>query len=102
MSDDPDLEDIEEVLVSLVSAALSAAQADAAECALNNSIKELYCSCLLDRPDSKIFFHPDWEPTPRTRKSTRYALFITLNIPFPLYVGLLGHSSLRLGYETSS
>lgn len=47
-----DLEEIEEVLVSLVSAALTAAKADAAK-------------------TGELTWDPGWEPTPRTRKTTR-------------------------------
>ncbi|KAI5996724.1 hypothetical protein EDD15DRAFT_448321 [Pisolithus albus] len=47
-----DLEEIEEVLVSLVSAALTAAKADAAR-------------------TGEFTWDPAWEPTPRTRKTTR-------------------------------
>ncbi|KAI6169023.1 hypothetical protein EDD17DRAFT_458170 [Pisolithus thermaeus] len=47
-----DLEEIEEVLVSLVSAALTAAKADAAK-------------------TGAFTFLPEWEPTPRIRKTTR-------------------------------
>ncbi|KAF8130063.1 hypothetical protein K438DRAFT_1788813 [Mycena galopus ATCC 62051] len=60
MSDHPI--DPREVLISLTTAALTAAEADAAACAQSL------------RPDAGLIFRPEWRPTPRARSSTSQPL----------------------------
>ena len=94
--------------LSLVTAALKAAEADAAACAqFSITIQDTGCSCLFARPDSGLIFRPEWRPTPSTQSSpgqpqgtTWYALFDYL-ITFPPHVSLLGRSNLRPWYPVS-
>ena len=53
-------------MVSLASAALTAAEAHAQECA-QFSIIVPCCSCLLARRPGHLIFSPEWRPTPRIR-----------------------------------
>jgi hypothetical protein len=68
--------DPRDVLIPLVKAALTAAEADAAVCVQINfpsPFMILGCLCLLARPDAGLIFRPEWGPGPRTRSSTSQA-----------------------------